>query len=61
MVSAMTFIRKMLTRARVALLRNRGSLQGIVGVVAISVGVGMIYPPAALIVGGALVLLDKVL
>lgn len=57
----MTFIRKMLTRARVTLLRNRGSLQGIVGVVAISVGVGMIYPPAALIVGGALVLLDKVL
>lgn len=57
----MTVIRKMFVRARITLLRNRGSLQGIVGVAVISAGVGMIYPPAALIVAGALMLLDKVL
>jgi len=52
--------RKILATARLYARRNHGSLQGIVAVVLISVGVGMIYPPAALIAAGALLLIDKV-
>ncbi|MFF2551828.1 hypothetical protein ACFVUS_12560 [Nocardia sp. NPDC058058] len=46
---------------RALVRRNVGSLEGIVALALISVGVGMIYLPAAFIVAGALILADKVI